>query len=176
MLSEFIQAVAFAAEKHKNQRRKNVDASPYINHPIALANLLANEAGIINTEVLCAAVLHDTLEDTDTTPDELKTTFGAKIAAIVAELSDDKSLPSEERKRLQVEHAPRLSHEAKLVEIADKICNLRDMLNAPPAGWPLERRRAYFEWAAQVIAGVRGVNSRLEKIFAELVEQGRALR
>lgn len=176
MLSEFIQAVAFAAEKHKNQRRKNVDASPYINHPIALADLLANEAGIVNMDVLCAAVLHDTLEDTDTTEDELKKVFGPKIAAIVAEVSDDKSLPREERKRLQVEHAPRLSHEAKLVELADKICNLRDMLVAPPAGWSLERRRAYFVWAAEVIAGVRGVNSKLEKIFAELVEQGKGLR
>ena len=176
MLSEFIQAVAFAAEKHKNQRRKNADASPYINHPIALADLLANEAGIVNMDVLCAAVLHDTLEDTDTTEAELKKVFGPRIAAIVEEVSDDKSLPRDARKRLQVEHAPHLSHEAKLVELADKICNLRDMLTAPPAGWPLERRREYFAWAAEVIAGVRGVNSKLEKIFAELVEQGKALR
>ena len=176
MLAEFIEAVAFAAEKHSNQRRKNVDASPYINHPIQLANVLANEGGIVNTDVLCAAVLHDTLEDTDTTEAELKKVFGPKIASIVMEVTDDKSLPKEVRKQLQIDHAPTSSHEAKLVKLADKICNLRDMLDAPPAGWPLERRVEYFEWAAKVIAGARGTNSKLEKIFDALVEQGRALK
>ncbi len=175
MLAQFIEAVAFAAEKHTHQRRKNADASPYINHPIALANVLANEGGIVNIDVLCAAVLHDTLEDTDTTEAELKKVFGPRIAAIVMEVTDDKSLPREVRKQKQIENAPRSSHEAKLVKLADKICNLRDMLDAPPAGWPVARRVEYVDWAAQVIAGARGTNTKLEKIFDALVEQGRTI-
>lgn len=176
MLAQFIQAVAFAAEKHKNQRRKNADASPYINHPIELADVLANEGGIVNIDVLCAAVLHDTIEDTDTTEAELRKVFGARITGIVLEVTDDRSLPKAIRKQLQVEHAPGSSHEAKLVKLADKICNLRDMIDAPPAGWSLERKIEYFEWAARVIAGIRGTNTKLEKIFDALMEQGKALR
>lgn len=176
MLAQFIEAVAFAARKHSNQRRKNADASPYINHPIALAHVLANEGGIVNPDVLCAAVLHDTVEDTDTTEAELKEAFGPKIASIVMEVTDDKTLPKEVRKQKQIEHAPHSSHEARLVKLADKICNLRDVLDAPPAGWSVERRVEYVEWAARVIAGIRGTNSKLEKIFDALVEQGRAIK
>jgi len=176
MLAQFIQAVAFAAEKHKNQRRKNADASPYINHPIELADLLANDGGIVNTDVLCAAVLHDTIEDTDTTAEELREIFGPRITGIVMEVTDDKSLPRDVRKQLQVEHAPGSSHEAKLVKLADKICNLRDMIDKPPAGWSVQRRLDYFEWAARVISGIRGTNSKLEKIFDALVAQGELLR
>ncbi len=168
MLREFIKAVAFAANKHRNQRRKDPEASPYINHPIALADVLANEGGIVNNDILCAAVLHDTIEDTETTEAELLATFGKKITSIVLEVTDDKSLPKEVRKQKQVEHAPHISHEAKLVKLADKICNLRDILAAPPADWSLERKLAYFEWAWQVVAGFKGINSKLEKVFAEL--------
>lgn len=165
---EFIRAVAFAAGKHRNQRRKDADASPYINHPIALANVLANEGGIDDPAVLCAAVLHDTLEDTQTTVAELEKMFGHKVASIVLEVTDDKSLRKHVRKQRQIEHAPHLSPEAKLVKLADKICNLRDILASPPADWPAERKRAYFDWAARVVAGVRGIHPRLESVFDEL--------
>jgi guanosine-3',5'-bis(diphosphate) 3'-pyrophosphohydrolase len=168
MLSVFIKTVAFAANKHRNQRRKDPEASPYINHPIALADVLANEGGIVNNDILCAAVLHDTIEDTETTEAELLSIFGQKITSIVLEVTDDKSLPKEVRKQKQVEHAAHISHEAKLVKLADKICNLRDILASPPADWSLERKLAYFEWAGQVVAGLKGINSKLEKVFAEL--------
>jgi len=169
MANEFIKAVAFAAEKHKNQRRKDADASPYINHPIALANVLANEGGISDQVVLIAAILHDTIEDTETTEVELKAQFGEKVASIVLEVSDDKSLPKAERKAQQILHAKHSSPEAKLVKLADKICNLRDMLESPPSDWLLQRRLDYFSWAIQVVAGLRGSNSQLEKIFDGLV-------
>lgn len=163
--SIFIQALAFAAEKHKNQRRKDLDASPYINHPIALANVLANEAGIYDTDVLCAAVLHDTVEDTETTASELEARFGARICGIVMEVTDDKTLEKQVRKLRQIEHAPHISHPAKLVKLADKICNLRDILASPPADWPLVRKLQYFDWAAKVVAGLRGAHPKLEAIF-----------
>ena len=155
-LALLLRALAFAAHKHRDQRRKDAGASPYINHPIALADVLVNEAGVTDVAVLCAALLHDTVEDTDTTPEELAGAFGDRIARIVAEVTDDKALPKAERKRLQIEHAPGLSPQAKLVKLADKICNLRDVAERPPAGWDLARRREYFDWARQVVDGLRG--------------------
>ena len=164
-LALLLKALAFAAHKHRDQRRKDAEASPYINHPIALADVLVNEGGVTDIEVLCAALLHDTLEDTATTPAELADAFGERIAGIVAEVTDDTALPKAERKRLQVEHAGSLSPQARLVKLADKICNLRDVALRPPASWDLERRREYFEWAKRVVDGLRGVNPALEAAF-----------
>ena len=164
-LGLFIKAVDFAAAKHRTQRRKDKEASPYINHPIALANLLANEGGVHDVDVLCAAVLHDTIEDTQTTQAELTNLFGPGIAAIVVEVTDDKALPKDVRKQKQVEHAPHISRSAQLVKLADKTCNLRDLLRAPPAGWDATRQAEYFLWAARVIDGVRGVHPGLEALF-----------
>ncbi len=161
----FIKAVTFAAHKHRDQRRKDADASPYINHPLMLAHVLAFEGDVSDPDALCAAVLHDTVEDTATTFDELAVEFGANIAGIVREVTDDKSLDKQTRKQLQIEHAPHLSHSAKLVKLADKICNLRDILSSPPADWKADRKQAYFDWAAAVVAGLRGANSKLEKVF-----------
>jgi len=164
-LALLLKALAFAAHKHRDQRRKDRDASPYINHPIALADVLVNEGGVSDVEVLCAALLHDTVEDTATTPEELVDAFGPRVARIVAEVTDDKTLSKADRKRLQVEHAARLSPEAKLVKLADKICNLRDVAERPPANWDLARRREYFDWAKQVVDGMRGAHPRLEAAF-----------
>jgi guanosine-3',5'-bis(diphosphate) 3'-pyrophosphohydrolase len=159
-----LKAAAFAAGRHKNQRRKDAEASPYINHPLALAELLAS-AGVENEEVLLASLLHDTVEDTDTTFHEIEQQFGPSVAAIVREVTDDKTLPKENRKRLQVEHAAELSREAKLVKLADKICNLRDISSSPPADWALERKQEYFEWAKRVVDQMRGTHPELEQLF-----------
>ena len=164
-LALLLKALAFAAHKHRDQRRKDPAASPYINHPIALADVLVNEGGVTDVEVLCAALLHDTVEDTDTTHDELRGAFGERIAGIVAEVTDDTDLSKAERKRLQIEHASLLSPEAKLVKLADKICNLRDVAERAPASWDVARRREYFDWAKRVVDGVRGTHSRLEAAF-----------
>lgn len=160
-----ISAAAFSAERHRTQRRKDAEGSPYINHPIALAHVLANEGGIEDVEILAAALLHDTVEDTATTMDELRNVFGAAVAEFVGEVTDDKSLPKAERKRLQIEHSSGLSTGAKLIKLADKICNLRDVRRTPPPDWSLERRREYFDWARQVIDGLRGTHDRLEALF-----------
>jgi guanosine-3',5'-bis(diphosphate) 3'-pyrophosphohydrolase len=167
-MSLVLQALAFAAHKHRDQRRKDIVASPYINHPIQLADVLCNEGGITDSEVLAAAILHDTIEDTRTTEEELAETFGKSIAGIVVEVSDDKSLCKSDRKQQQIDHAPHISHKAKLVKLADKICNLRDVLKSPPAGWDLQRRQEYFDWAKAVIDGCRGAHSRLEAVFDDV--------
>jgi GTP diphosphokinase / guanosine-3',5'-bis(diphosphate) 3'-diphosphatase len=165
MPAALIGALAFAADKHRNQRRKDAEASPYINHPIMLAKILSVEGGIDDGPVLCAALLHDTIEDTETSYDELSARFGREIADVVREVTDDKSLPKAERKQLQVEHAPHASRAAKLVKLADKIANLRDVADNPPSEWPLERRREYFDWAKRVVDGLRGTHERLEAAF-----------
>ena len=166
-MNRLIQAIAFAADKHRNQRRKDAEASPYINHPIALANVLANEGLVGDEPVLIAAILHDTIEDTETTAEEVTALFGETITAIVLDVTDDKALPKAERKRLQIEHAPTISAAAKLVKLADKICNLRDIVASPPEKWSLERKRAYFDWAKAVVDGLRGAHPELEQIFDE---------
>lgn len=166
-----LRALAFAAERHSRQRREDAAASPYINHPIALADVLANEGRVVDVVVLSAAMLHDTIEDTETTADELAHHFGARIAAIVVEVSDDPRLDKATRKLRQIEHAPHLSPEAKLVKLADKICNLRDIAASPPIGWSLERQREYFDWAKAVIDGLRGVHPTLERLFDEVCKK-----
>jgi guanosine-3',5'-bis(diphosphate) 3'-pyrophosphohydrolase len=164
-LALLLKALAFAARKHRDQRRKDAEASPYINHPIALADVLVNEAGVTDVEVLCAALLHDTIEDTETTPEELEREFGRRIADIVIELTDNKMLKKRTRKRMQIAHAASASRQAKLVKLADKICNLRDVNARPPASWDLERRREYFDWAKTVVDRLRGADARLEAAF-----------
>ena len=170
-LNLLLKALSFAAHKHKDQRRKDKAASPYINHPISLANILCNEAHITDMEVICGALLHDTIEDTDTTPEELEVEFGKTIKTIVMEVSDDTSLSRPERKQQQIDHAAGVSDKAKLVKLADKISNLRDVTSNPPPDWPMSQRREYFAWAKQVIDQVRGVHPALEALFDETYQQ-----
>jgi guanosine-3',5'-bis(diphosphate) 3'-pyrophosphohydrolase len=162
--ARLLAAAGFAAFKHREQRRKGVKGSPYINHPLAVAGLIADEGGVADTDVLMAAILHDTIEDTLTTQAELERHFGATVASIVAEVTDDKGQSTKLRKEMQVAHAPRLTREAKLVKLADKICNLRDVVARPP-NWDLARKQAYFDWAKRVVDGLRGVHPGLEATF-----------
>jgi (p)ppGpp synthase/HD superfamily hydrolase len=166
-------ALHFAADKHRDQRRKGECASPYINHPIEVAELLVRVGGVTNASVLQAAVLHDTLEDTETTAGELSARFGPAVRRLVEEVTDDKSLPKEERKRLQIVHAPTLSAPARLIKLADKICNVRDISLKPPRDWSIERRVEYLAWAERVVAGCRGVSAGLEQAFDEALTEAR---
>jgi guanosine-3',5'-bis(diphosphate) 3'-pyrophosphohydrolase len=168
-----LDAIRFSANKHRNQRRKNKEASAYINHPINVAELLVRTAKVEDIEIVIAAILHDTIEDTDTTPEEIENAFGAHVLSLVLECTDDKSLPKETRKQLQIEHAPNLSTGAKQIKIADKISNLLDITHSPPVDWTLERKMAYVDWAEQVVAGLRGLNEDLESYFDEVVSAAR---
>jgi len=172
-LTILIQAINFAAKKHSIQKRKGADEQPYINHPLEVLNLLTNVGKIEDYNVLIAAVLHDTIEDTETTEEEITELFGANVCEMVLEVTDDKSLPKAERKQLQIEHAPHLSNGAKYIKLADKISNIRDVSENPPDGWSDIRRLEYVEWGKKVIDGLRGVNSDLEKHFDELVTAAR---
>jgi len=172
LLSLLFKALSFSAEKHTKQRRKDIDKTPYINHPISLANILA-QRWVIDENVLCAAILHDTIEDTETTVDELQEHFGEKITSIVLEVTDDKSLEKSVRKQKQVEHAATISHEAKLVKLADKIANITDIINTPPEDWSRDRKKEYFEWAKAVVDNLRGAHQGLEKDFDELIHKAK---
>jgi guanosine-3',5'-bis(diphosphate) 3'-pyrophosphohydrolase len=164
-LPMLVRALGFAADKHRAQRRLDVHETPYINHPITVLSILCEEGGVVDENVLCAGVLHDTIEDTDTTPDELSRLFGPRVRDIVLAVSDDKQLPKAERKRLQIVHASAAPREAKLVKLADKIANLRDLLEHPPKHWDQARLLDYTRWAGAVIDGVRGTHPGLEALF-----------
>lgn len=166
-----LETVNFAAEKHRNQRRKDPAATPYINHPIGVAQILSHEGGVTDLAVLQAALLHDTVEDTDTTLCELEDVFGGVVSRIVNEVTDDKTLPKSERKRLQVEHAPHCSPQAKLVKLADKLYNLRDLESCTPVGWSEDRVQEYFVWASDVVQGLRGTSPVLEQKLDQLFKQ-----
>ncbi len=172
---DLLQAAHFAARKHRHQRRKDAEASPYINHPIGVATLLAQEAEITDVVCLQAALLHDTIEDTDATADELEALFGSEVLQVVCEVTDDKSLPQAERKRRQVAHAPDLSPRARLIRLADKISNLRDLSPTAPTGWSLDRKREYLNWAEAVVTALRGSHASLEKLFDQTVAEKRAM-
>jgi guanosine-3',5'-bis(diphosphate) 3'-pyrophosphohydrolase len=168
-------AIEFASRKHSTQRRKNEEASPYINHPIAVAHLLADVGGVTDVITLMAAVLHDTVEDTETTGEELEAQFGRAVRKLVEEMTDDKSLGKAVRKQLQIDHGPHLSMPAKTIKLADKIANVQDVANAPPADWDLARRIDYLDWTEKVVAGCRGANGPLEKLYDEVLKKGRVL-
>jgi guanosine-3',5'-bis(diphosphate) 3'-pyrophosphohydrolase len=168
-----LRAIDFAARKHRDQRRKDEESSPYINHPISVSLLLAEIGGITDPEVLSAAILHDTLEDTNSTPEELEATFGIRIRNLVEEVTDDKSLPKVRRKELQIDHACELSCDAVLIKLGDKISNVLDVTHSPPTNWDLRRRREYLDWAEAVVNNCSPANSALLTYFAQVLEEGR---
>jgi guanosine-3',5'-bis(diphosphate) 3'-pyrophosphohydrolase len=171
-VGKLLQAVLFSAHKHQYQRRKDKDALPFINHPIEVAESIANVGDVRELPTLLAAILHDTVEDTSTTFSELEEVFGRDVRVLVEEVTEDKNLPKDDRKRLQIEHAQQLSERAKQIKIADKICNVRDVTHTPPPKWSLERRREYLRWAERVVKGCRGSNANLERRFNEVLQEG----
>lgn len=167
-VQQILAAARFAAEKHASQRRKGVAGEPYVNHLIEVAQLIASSSEALDSHLVMAGLLHDTIEDCGVTYQELERQFGCDVANLVAEVTDDKSLPKATRKALQVENAPKKSVRAQVIKLADKISNLRSMLDSPPADWDLERRRQYFEWAHQVVNGLRQPNPMLKAEFDEI--------
>jgi guanosine-3',5'-bis(diphosphate) 3'-pyrophosphohydrolase len=168
-----LKAMRFAAEKHSDQRRKDSKSSPYINHPIQVAETLWTVGEVRDVSLLVASILHDTVEDTGTKPDEIKAEFGEDVLALVLEVTDDKSLPKQVRKQLQVETAPHKTPRAKLLKLADKICNVHDILASPPGDWSLERQQEYLLWTERVVAGLRDVHHGLENRYDELLANGK---
>ena len=168
-----LKAAHFAAKKHRDQRRKDKHASPYIIHPISVALAIAQIGRVDDPEILAAALLHDTLEDTKTEPEDLEAEFGKKVCEYVLDVSDDKTLPKDERKRRQIEHAKKISKGAALIKLGDKISNVTDVTNNPPADWDVNRRKQYLDWAEKVIDNCPKVNDRMENKFQEIIKQGR---
>ena len=172
---QLLEAIRFAAEKHRNQRRKDSEQSPYVNHPIEVTQLLWEVGGVRDIDVLLAAILHDTVEDTDTRPEEIRDRFGEQVLSFVMEVTDDKNLPKAKRKHLQIETAAHKSYGAKLIKLADKSCNVRDLVTMPPKDWSLERRQEYLLWTEKVVAGLRGTNATLEEYYDYELASGKML-
>ena len=168
-----LKAAHFAAQKHRDQRRKDEEVSPYINHPISVAKIISEIGNVEDPEVLAAALLHDTIEDTKTTPEELIDNFGERVCSLVQEVTDDKTLLRQTRKDLQIQHAPQLSEGAILIKLGDKISNVTDITHTPPTNWDRSRCLEYFDWAERVINNCPKVNTSLEKYFKDSIQKGR---
>ncbi len=184
-LPRLIAALHYAAHQHRDQRRKDEDETPYINHPIALLHILNVEAGVTDADVLIGAILHDVLEDCsgphqmyiEERRAEIRDRFGEPVLVLVEAVTDDKSLARDERKQRQIEHAAHIPLGAKLIKLADKTANLRDIVAAPPASWSPEKVEAYADWAARVVDGLRGSHAALEELFDEAwAARGPAIR
>lgn len=166
--ARILRAAHFAASVHATHKRKGAQAEPYVNHVLEVARILAENGA--PEEAILAGLLHDTVEDSDNDPEpithaRLVAEFGETVARIVAEATDDKSLPKETRKALQVKHAPQTSDAAKMLKLADKISNLRAITASPPANWDHARRVEYVGWAGRVAAGLKGANPALDALF-----------
>lgn len=172
-LQMIFKALRFAAHVHRKQKRKGKEGSPYINHVIEVAETLIHVAGSGDAALITAAILHDTVEDTKTTPEEIEREFGSEVSGIVAEVTDDKSLDKNVRKQLQIENAPHKSPKAKLLKIADKSSNIAEIRRDPPVGWDHTRRAEYLDWAEKVVAGLRGANPALDAFFDKQVASTR---
>ncbi len=171
-ISLVFKAFRFAAEKHIDHRKKDQKSSPYINHPIKVADTLWNIGEVRDVITIVSAILHDTLEHTDTTSEELDLNFGSDVSSVVKEVSDDMSLPEQVRKQLQIEHAPQLSDRAKLIKLADKICNIDDKIHSPPKNWSFKRRKDYLDWTKNVVDNLQMKNSKLTLYYEMLLKQG----
>jgi GTP diphosphokinase / guanosine-3',5'-bis(diphosphate) 3'-diphosphatase len=167
----------FSADRHAKQKRKGDAQEPYVNHLAEVAELVATATEGRDANLVAAAVLHDTVEDTATLPGELASIFNADVADLVSEVTGDKRVDKAERKRLQVQHAAAITPRAKILKLADKTSNLRSLVKSPPGDWSLERKREYLAWAKEVVQGLRGTNAWLDARFDEAAEQlGRSLR
>ncbi|MFM2136035.1 MAG: hypothetical protein RL021_1435 [Bacteroidota bacterium] len=165
-----LEAVGFAADKHRFQRRKDEHATPFINHPIKVACRLT-AAGESDVILLMAALLHDTIEDTETTAEELAMKFGREVADLVLELTNDKHLSREEQRQQQLLRARHRSERARKIKLADKICNVYDILHHPPHGWSQAQKTEYILHAGQLVDLIRGTHPVLEHAFDELYRQ-----
>ena len=170
-LSLLLKAIHFASRKHNNQRRKDQETSPYINHPISVAETLWRVGQVRDMITIISGILHDTVEDTDATPDELQAEFNCEIRAVVEEVSDNKVLTKDDRKRLQVENAHHKSRAARHIKLADKICNIQDIIASPPKDWSKGRKMEYVRWSQAVVNRIRGTNTALETYFDELCSE-----
>jgi len=173
-LELIFEALLFAAEKHKDQRRKGADASPYINHPIAVAFYLTKYTDVLDVHVMVAAILHDTLEDTKTTTQEIEDKFGPEVLRLVQEVTDDKALPREVRRNQQIKTVDKRSPGAKLIRLADKVSNITDLLRAPPSNWDEKTKIDYLDWTEQVIRRIKGTNACLEQLYEEQLRKARS--
>jgi guanosine-3',5'-bis(diphosphate) 3'-pyrophosphohydrolase len=170
-IQSILSAAHYAADKHANKRRKGAAAEPYVNHLIEVAHLVSATVSEPDPNLIIAALLHDVIEDVGVTKEELIQRFGADVADLVVEMTDDKALPKAERKQLQIQHAPKLSPRAQTIKLADKISNLRSILTSPPTNWDHRRKREYFDWAKSVVDGLTAPNPILKVEFENTLQR-----
>lgn len=166
-MSKLAQAIHYASGQHIGQLRKNAAADPYIVHPFEVMNVL-RMCDVLDVDTLCGAILHDTVEDTGSTPEDIEKLFGTKVREIVMECSDDKSLDKVTRKKLQIEHSKNISREAKLVKLSDKYSNIKGLLTEPPATWSHDEIMGYVRWGFVVCQNLYGQNEKLDTLMKNI--------
>ncbi|MCK5823733.1 MAG: HD domain-containing protein [Bacteroidales bacterium] len=171
-MQNIFMAYNYAAQKHKGQVRKGNDKAPYINHPISVVHTLTSTGNVVDNATIIAGILHDVIEDTNTNPNEIAELFSWEIANIVLEISDKKNISSDKRKAMQIFNASKLTHKAKLIRIADKICNVRDIIDFPPRLWNIQRRINYLLWTKKVLDEIKGTHIDLENLYLEVFNEG----
>ena len=169
-LRSLTKALVFAAEAHRNQRRKGAAQEPYLNHLIEVLDLVVKATDGADMDILIAALLHDVVEDTSTSYEDVAANFGERVAEIVRENSDDMSLPKADRRLARIAAMPLKSREARLVKIADVISNLRAIAVSPPAGWPAERKLGYLQSCRRLVDAGRGTDAAIERIFDQTAD------
>ncbi|MFZ9848658.1 MAG: HD domain-containing protein [Flavobacteriales bacterium] len=172
-LQLLFKALNYSAEQHKAQRRKGMESVPYINHPIKVTNIITQFIPDASDDLICAAILHDVVEDTDATIDDIKNKFGDAIASIVQEVTDDKSISKAESRRKQIENAPKLSYNAKIIRVCDKISNVRDICGENIPDWDYKTKIEYLNWAEQVVYALDKFHEELQFAFKDEVRWGR---
>jgi (p)ppGpp synthase/HD superfamily hydrolase len=168
------EAAEFAARRHTGMTRKGRGNEPYVNHLAEVANLLATVTGGRDAELIAVGWLHDTIEDTPTTQEELAQKFSDRVADLAAEVTDDMRLPKSTRRQLQIVDSPGKSASAKLVKIADKISNIRARIHSDPSQEQRANLTDYIDWAEKVVAGCRGGNAALDRAFDDTVDAARS--
>ncbi|KAI6203563.1 hypothetical protein M3Y94_00571700 [Aphelenchoides besseyi] len=175
-LALVLKAADFAARRHRQQKRKDLKQTPYINHPVGVAHILTDIGDVKDTVTLVAALLHDTVEDTKTTIEEIEWEFGTEVRSIVAELTEDKTLPREQRKKIAVDKADQLSSKARVIQLADKLYNLRDLERAIPIGWSKGHVREYVDWSRELVQKIRNTNEAIEAELDDTINRFLAKR
>lgn len=166
-----LEAVGFAAEGHNGQLRENPEKTPYIIHPIRVTEHLMTIANVHERDILVAALLHDTVEDTKITFADIQKSFGTTAEGYVRELTDNMSLPQEERMKLQIETAPKKSLAAAQIKLADKYDNLKSLQSNPPATWDQKKIDEYFLSAKKVTSSLPAANVPLKKAVDDVISQ-----
>jgi len=162
-------AAIFATEKHKSQVRSNEKKTPYIIHPIEVADLVMKIGHVYDKDVLITALLHDVMDDTQTTYEQITSLYGTKVSSYLEEMTSKQGLSLKEQKKQQIMQAFRQNPSVAIIKLSDKLSNLKTLATSPPPSWSRDRIDQYFQWAQTVIENLPESNQLLKKAVKNVI-------